>query len=329
MNRRSFVSSALSIAAAGVRAQDKAELRLSTATGPAFSLGKAGERWAALVNEGFAGAYEVRQYPGAVLAARDALREFGALRDGAADLAVGSALAWSAQLPAFGVYGLPWIAPDAREQEALAAAASVRERIEAAAARAGVAIVAIAPLGERALAMADGGVTAPASLAGRTIRTVTIPIVVDTLASLGARPASMPLADARTQFAAGTLNGQEGAASTLAAARVPASGLKFVTRWSAFSDAMVFAVRQARWSQWTAAQQAMARAAAADAAREADAPAREEAAFAELVRQGSDVIRPTAAQRAALRNAVEPVWTKWTAPIGADLVAAAQAAAKS
>jgi TRAP-type C4-dicarboxylate transport system substrate-binding protein len=157
---------------------------------------------------------------------------------------------------------------------------------------------------------------------------VTIPIVVDTLASLGARPASMSLADARAQFAAGTLNGQEGAASTLAAARVPASGLKFVTRWGAFSDAMVFAVRQARWSQWTAAQQAMARAAAADAAREADAPAREEAAFAELVRQGSDVIRPTAAQRAALRNAVEPVWTKWTAPIGADLVAAAQAAVK-
>jgi TRAP-type C4-dicarboxylate transport system substrate-binding protein len=329
MNRRSFVLSALAFAAAGVRAQDKAELRLSTATGAAFPLGKAGERWTALLTEGFAGALEVRQYPGAVLSSRDPLREFGALRDGAIDVAVGSALAWSAQLPAFGVYGLPWISPEAREQEALASAPLVRERIEAAAASAGVTIVAIAPLGERAVAMADGAVTAPASIAGRTIRAVTIPIVVDTLASFGARPASMTLADARAQFAAGTLNGQEGPGSTLAAARVPGSGLKFVTRWGAFADAMVFAVRQARWSQWTPAQQELARKAAADAAREADALAREEAAFAELGKQGADVIRPTAAQRAALRAAAEPVWTKWTAPIGADLVAAAQAAVKT
>ena len=92
---------------------------------------------------------------------------------------------------------------------------------------------------------------------------------------------------------------------------------------------MVFAVRQARWLQWTPAQQEMARKTAVGAAREADALAREEAAFAELGKQGADVIRPTAAQRAALRAAVEPVWTKWTAPIGADLVAAAQAAVKS
>jgi C4-dicarboxylate-binding protein DctP len=328
MNRRSFVLSALALAAADVASQDKPELRLSTATGPAFAIGKAGERWAALLNERFASAYEVRHYPGAVLSSRDALREFGALRDGAGDLAVGSALAWSAQLPAFGVYGLPWIAPEPRAQDALAGAAPVRERIEAAAARPGVVVVAIAALGERALAMAGGAVAEPASLAGRAIRTVTIPIIVDTLATLGARPASMSLVEARTQFAAGTLNGQEGAASTLAAARVPASGLKFVTRWGAFADAMVFAVRQERWSQWSPAQQALARAAAADAAREADAPPREEAALAELGRQGADVIRPTAAQRAALRAAAEPVWTKWTTPIGADLVAAAQAAAK-
>jgi TRAP-type C4-dicarboxylate transport system substrate-binding protein len=328
MNRRSFLLSALAMVAADVSAQDKTELRLSTAAGPAFALGKAGERWAARLNEQFAGVYGVRQYAGAVLSARDALREFGALREGAADLAVGSALAWSTQLPALGVYGLPWIAPEAREQEALGSAASVRERIEAVAASAGVVVVAIAPLGERAIAMAHSGVTAPASLAGRTIRTMTVPLIVDTLATLGARPASMSLADARAQFAARTLDGQEGPASTLAASRVAASGLAFVTRWGAFADAMVFGVRQARWSQWSRAQQAAARAAAVEAAREVDALAREQAAFVELGKQGVDVVRPTAAQRAALRIAVDSVWTKWTPSIGADLVAAAQAAVK-
>jgi len=186
MNRRSFMLSSVALVTSHAVAQEKVQLRLSTAVGPAFALGKAGERWAALLNEGAAGGFEVVQYPGAILTLRDSLREFGALRDGAVDLAVGSALAWSAQLPVFGVYGLPWLAPEQREQEALARAPAVQARVQEAAAAAGVAVVAIAPLGERAIATFDGGLTEPSMLAGRTIRTVTIPIVVDTLATLGA-----------------------------------------------------------------------------------------------------------------------------------------------
>jgi TRAP-type C4-dicarboxylate transport system substrate-binding protein len=165
-------------------------------------------------------------------------------------------------------------------------------------------------------------------LAGRTIRTVTIPLVVDTLATLGARPASMPLADAQAAFAARSLDGQEGPASTLAAARVAASGLKVVTRWGAFADVMMFAVRQSVWSRWTDPQRTAARAGAVAAAAEAGALTREDAAFAELGKQGVDVVRPTATQRAVWRAAVDTVWAKWTGPIGADLVAAAQAATK-
>jgi TRAP-type transport system periplasmic protein len=327
MKRRSFVLSALALAGTSP-AQGIPEFRLSTATGPAFALGKAGERWSALLNEQAAGVHEVRHYPGAALAARDALREFGALRDGAVDMAVGSALAWSAQLPVFGVYGLPWIAPEPRELAALASAEAVRARVEAAAAGANVAVIAIAPLGDRAIATFDGGVTAPSALAARTIRAVSVPLVVETLATLGARPVWMPLADAQAQLAARSLHGQEGPASTLAAARVAASGLKFVTRWGAFADAMVFAVRQSVWSRWSPAHQDAARAAAVDAARDADALAREDAALADLGKQGVDIVRPTAAQRAAFRAAVEPVWSKWTGPIGTELVAAAQAAVK-
>jgi TRAP-type C4-dicarboxylate transport system substrate-binding protein len=329
MDRRTFLLTSVAVATGNAVAQDKLQLRLSTAVGPAFALGKAGERWAALLNEGAAGAFEVVQYPGAILTLRDPLREFGALRDGAVDLAVGSALAWSAQLPVFGVYGLPWLAPEQREQEALARAPAVQARVQEAAAAAGVVVIAIVPLGERAIATFDVGVTAPAMLAGRAIRTVTIPLVVHTLATLGARPASMPLADAQAAFAARSLDGQEGPASTLAAARIAASGLKVVTRWGAFADAMVFAVRQSVWSRWTDAQRSAARSAAVAAAGEAGALAREDAAFAELGKQGVDVVRPTVAQRVALRAAVEPVWAKWTDPIGADLVAAAQAATKS
>ncbi len=303
------------------------ELRLSTAQGPAFPLGKAGERWAQLVNEQSGGAFEVKQYSGAVLAGRDPGREFGAVRDGAADLAVGSALAWSAQLPAFGAYVLPWLAAEPREQLTLAADAALFGLVADAAERTGVIVVAVAPLGERVVATAKAAVRAPGDLAGLRMRVPANQLLIDTYAALGARPEAMDFAQAQAAFAAGALDGQDATPSTLAATRAAASGQKFVARWGAYADQMVFAVRRATWEAWTDAQRARVRAAAVDAAREAAAPSREDVALADLTRQGVTIVQLTAAQRAALRAAVQPVWVKWTGAIGADLVRAAEAAA--
>ena len=61
----------------------------------------------------------VRLFPGATLSLRDPAREFIALRDGAADLAVGSTLFWSAQVVELNLFALPWLAPeDARSRGA-------------------------------------------------------------------------------------------------------------------------------------------------------------------------------------------------------------------
>jgi TRAP-type C4-dicarboxylate transport system substrate-binding protein len=64
-------------------------LNLSVAVGPAFALGKSANVWAKLVAERSGGALAIDLHPGATLAQRDPDREFAALRDGAADLAVG------------------------------------------------------------------------------------------------------------------------------------------------------------------------------------------------------------------------------------------------
>ena len=88
---------------------------------------------------------------------------------------------------------------------------------------------------------------------------------------------------------------------------------------------MVFAVRRATWDAWNDGQRTVVRSAANEAAKEAAALAREEAALAELTKQGVTIVRLSAAQRVAFRAAVQPVWDKWTAPIGEELVRAAEA----
>ena len=292
-------------AATTLHAQDRAstmpEVRLSTAQAPTYPLGRAGERWAQLANEKAAGAFEVRQYPGATLAQRDPAREFGALKDGMAELSVGSALAWSGQFAPLAVYATPWLAVEAREQEALAADTTLRDRVFALMEAAGVVGLAIAPLGEHVLATAKAPVATPADCRGLRVRVMPLRPVLEFYLALGALPQSLSFAMTQAALSAGTLDGQDAVPTTLVATRAYASGQKFVTRWGAFSDVMVFAVRKASWDAWTEERRALVRLSAEQAAREANALAREEAALTQLTKEGVTIVRLSPAQRAASR----------------------------
>ncbi len=311
-----------------VHAQDTArpELKLSTAQSPAFPLGKAAARWAELINQMQAATFAIKLYPGATLSGRDPAREFGALKDGPADLAVGSALAWSAQFPAAGVYALPWLSPDTSQQEAVASSRAVLDLVAARAERSDVIVLAVAAAGDRVLATTKNPVRTPAEAVGLKLRVTGVPLAIDTWARLGALPQSLDFAAAQAALAAGTLDGQEALPTALAAQRITATGQRIVTRGGGLSDAMIFAVRKPVWDAWNDAQRQQVRAAAMQAAREAQAPAREDAALAELVKQGVTLVTLAPAQRAVFRTTVQPVWDKWTSAIGPDIVAAAEAA---
>ncbi len=319
-------------AALGVQAQDKGrpeampELKLSTAQSPAFPLGKAAARWAELINQMQAATFAIKLYPGATLSGRDPAREFGALKDGPADLAVGSALAWSAQFPAAGVYALPWLSPDAPQQEAVASDRTLFDLVAARAARFDVIVLAVAAAGDRVLATTKNPVRMPAEAGGLKLRVTGVPLAIDTWATLRALPQSLDFAAAQVALAAGSLDGQEALPTALAAQRITATGQRIVTRGGGLSDAMMFAVRKSVWDAWNDAQRQQVRAAAMQAAREAQGPAREDAALAELVKQGVTLVTLAPAQRAVFRAAVQPVWDKWTSAIGPDVVAAAEAA---
>ena len=318
------------LAAPLLHAQDRTakvpELKLSTAQSPSFPLGRAGERWAQLMNESAGTAFEVRQYPGATLSLRDPGREFGALKDGQADLAVGSALAWSGQFPPLGVYALPWLAADVREQAALAADASLRDAVFARMEVSGVVGLAIAPLGEHVLATVKAPIATPSAASGLRVRVMPLRPVIDVYIALGALPQAMGFAQAQAALAAGTLDGQDAMPTTLVATRAYASGQKFVTRWGAFADVMVFAVRKGAWDSWTEVQRALVRGAAERVAREANALAQEDAALAQLTKDGVTIVRLSTSQRAAFLDAAQPAVTAWANAVGADLANTARAA---
>ncbi len=315
---------------ASVYAQNKPEpavLKVSTVLGPAYAQGKAGETWSALIGERSAGRLAVKHFPGATLVGRDATREFAALRDGAIDLAVGSALVWSEQVVELNLSSLPWLIVDEAALDALLAG-EVGQRLAARLEAAGVVPLALVGNGFPALAT-RAPVHKPSDLSALKLRIPASPIMVDTIAALGAASSSMPVSDARVAFASGVLDGQEISVAAYAASRLDSSGLTHLLLWEERADILIFAVNRARWSTWSETDQALVRLAAQDAAREASAMNRragDPAAMAALARQGVVVTRLTPAGKSAFRASTLPMYQRWAATVGDDLVRGAEAA---
>ena len=314
-------------------AQDAAkprELKLSVAVGPAFALGKAAATWAKLVGERSAGALPVALLPGATLAQRDPDREFAALREGAADLAVGSTLHWSAQVPELAVVGLPWLAPERGALEALAKG-PLQDRLFAAVERAGAMPLALAPLDHRAIAVRGRSVQVPEDLRGLRIRIAPTRFLVDLYAGLGTIPFSMPFAEAATRFRDGSLDAQEGPVATFAAARLDSLGFRSVTLLDGVAELAVFAVNRMAWEKWTVDQREIVRRAALDAAVELTrlASSERDEALATLKTRNFELLRLTASGRAAFVAAARPTYDKWAAVAGEELVRAAESTVKA
>lgn len=312
----------------GVAASDApaGALKVSVASGPTLPLGHAADRWTRLLLDSGDARLAAKLHPGVSLAGRDAAREFAALKDGSADLAVGSALQWALQVPALGVYALPWIAPDDRSLQALVAS---RPLVDALASRLdahGVVLVAIGALGHRAIATSTRAIRAPADVKGLRVRASAAPMLHEMFLALGALPQAMPFAAAQAAIAGGALDGQEGTPAALAAARIGAGGQRHLTAWGAIGDAMVFAVRRPLWETLSDAQRELILRAARQAIAETDALTREEAAMRKLAQNGMGIVRITAAGHDAFRAEVREVNARWREAIGADVVDLAEKA---
>jgi TRAP-type C4-dicarboxylate transport system substrate-binding protein len=298
-------------------------LKLSTAQGPAYPLGKAGEIWATLIRERSGGRLAVTHFPGATLSSRDPAREFGALRDRSFELAVGSTFAWSAQVPQLNVLALPWLVPDAPELEALIEG-GVGKRLSAILEAVGVVPVAWAANGFIELA-SKVPVHKPADLAGMQVRAQPSPLVEETLIALKARPSAMSAADARAALESGRLDGQETSIAAYSASRLYAGPFTHLQLWHA--DVLVFAVNRSVWDSWPETDRQLVREAAVEASQQALAMAgrlADDSALAKLGAQGAIVTRLTPAGRDAFRHAARDVYDRWTPIIGAELVEAAE-----
>lgn len=315
-------------------AEYKAEYRLSTVLGPAFPWGRAAERWAGLVKQKTAGRINIKVYPGVSLVGGDQTREFTAIRQGVIDLAVGSSINWSPQIRQLNLFSLPFLISDEKAMDALTHG-EVATDIFAVLEKQGVTPLAIGENGFRELSNSKLAIKSPADLKGLKIRVVGSPIFIDSFTALGANPTQMSWADAQPALATKAVDGQENPLSVFNAAKLHTVEQKFLTLWGYMADPLFFVVSQQVWNSWTEADRALVAEAARQAAAENVVDARkgvtagDDTLLREIEKNGVTVTRLTPEAREPFRAATRPVYEKWAATVGADLVKKAEDAIKA
>ena len=309
----------------------KAEYKMSLVLGPPTPWGTAGKLWADLVKERTQGRINIKLYPGVSLIQGDQTREFSALRQGVIDMAVGSTINWSPQVKQLNLFSLPFLMPDYAAIDALTQG-EVGKDIFNVLDKSGVVPLAWGENGYREVTNSKRPIKSPEDLKGMKIRVVGSPIFSDMFTALGANPTQMSWADAQPALASGAVDGQENPLFLFTVLKMHTVGQKFVTTWGYVADPLIFVVNKDIWSSWTPADQAIVKQAAIDAGKEEIAMARkglveaDKPVLKDIAGMGVTVTSLTPAERDAFVKATRPVYTKWKATVGADLVTKAEKA---
>ncbi len=309
------------------QAEYKKEYTVSTVLPSAFPWGQAADKWVELVKERSEGRINMKIYSNSQLVSGDQTKEFSAMRSGLIDMAVGSTINWSPQVPELNLFSLPFLMPDHAAIDAITggeAGKAVFKGIE----KRGVTPLAWGENGFRQLSNSKQKIDKPEDLKGLKIRVVGSPLFQDTFTALGANPTQMSWADAKPALTTGAVDGQENPISVFDVARIDQVGQAHLTRWGYMADPLVFGVSTRVWRQFSPEDQKLLKQAAIDAGKWEKEKSRSEleSTLAKIKERGVTVTDLTPEQHAAFVKATESVYEKWTPRIGAALVKQAQEA---
>ncbi|RCV91598.1 DctP family TRAP transporter solute-binding subunit [Billgrantia montanilacus] len=312
-----------SLSASAVQAR---ELSVSTVLSDAFPWGQAAEKWAELVEERTEGRLTLRVYPNSQLVAGDQTREFSAMRSGLIDMAVGSTINWSPQVPELNLFSLPFFMPDEAAVDAVTGGEAGKMIFEAIESR-GVVPLAWGENGFRQVSNSRGPISEPGDLEGLKIRVVGSPLFQDTFNALGADPTQMSWTDAQPALTTGAVDGQENPLSVFDVARIDQVGQEHLTLWNYMNDPLIFAVNQRIWDSLDEEDREILRETAVEAGEWEIAMTREEESerLAAIQERGVEVTELTEEQHRAFVSATASVHDKWIPRIGQELVEAARA----
>jgi TRAP-type transport system periplasmic protein len=336
-SRRSVLAGA---AAAGVaapwvaRAQGlKSEYKVSVVGNRPIAMSEGAFRWAELVAQRSNGRINMKVYPGSALVGGDQTRELVAMRQGVIDMTVSSTINLSPQIKELTLFSMPFLMPDHKAFDAIingpvgADLFKVMETRE-------VVPLAWGENGFREISNSKKAIRAPDDLKGLKIRFAAGAIFNEIYTAMGANPVQMSFADLQPALSSGAVDGQENPVNLFLGLKMDTLAQKHITIWNYCADAAIYHVAKSVWDTFPAADKEIIAAAAKEAATENIKASRkglgvldaDRSSIEELTKRGVATVVSTPEEKQAFARATRPVFDKWAATIGADLVKKAESA---
>jgi tripartite ATP-independent transporter DctP family solute receptor len=329
--RHALLGSSLLAAPLVARAQGyKSEYKLSVVGNRPIPLSEGAFIWADLVNERSGGRINVKVYPGSQLVGGDQTRELVALRQGVIDMAVLSSINIAPQVRDWSLFQLPFITPSYAALDAVLAS-DIGAHMHRLLDQRDVVAMGWGENGFREISNSKRDIRTPADLRGMKIRYAAGAIFQDIYQAMGANPVQMSFADLQPALTTGAVDGQENPVNLFLAFRMDTLAQKHMTVWNYVNDPITFAIAKPVLNSFSPADRDLVREAAIEAGKRQLVLARkgvvanDRSSFEELTRRGVTTVELSAAEKKAFADATRPVFTKWAAQIGTELVGRAEA----
>ncbi len=324
-----LVLAVIALTARAVAAEYKSDLAMSLVITQDTAWGRAAVRFADVVRHRTQGRIKITNHFGGALFAGKQTTEFQLLQQGVADFAIGSTINWSPQVKELNLFALPFLFPGYTAVDAVQAGEPGKRLFKSIEDR-GVIPIAAGENGFRELTNARRPIRRPEDLQGLKIRVVGVPIFLETFRALGANPVSM---DWNTQalpaFREGTVDGQENPIGLIIPYKLWETH-KYVTVWHYAIDPVILAVSAKTWATFTSEDRMIVRKVGEEVMALQKREAREglegAAGVLDILQKiyGMEGIQLSPAELKAFRERTRPVYTKWAAEIGLDLVRSAE-----
>jgi len=308
--------------------QYKAEFKNSLVVGPAGPWGEAAARFAELLKERTQGRINVKNYFAGQLFAGKQTNEFTLLTQGVADFAMGSTINWSPQVKELNLFAMPFMFPSYRALDAVENG-EPGQRLWKLIESKGVVPLAWGENGFRELTNGKRPVHRPEDMDGLKVRVVGSPIFIETFRALGANPVNMNWGDAQTAFRQGTVDGQENPIVSVIIPYKLWDVHKHITLWHYAIDPLILGVSRITWDSLSPADREIVKRTAVEVMAWQKKGARQgldgsTEAVEMLKKSGMQVVTLSPGDLAVFKAKTRPVYDKWAAEIGADLVKAAE-----
>lgn len=306
-------------------AEDKEyNLKMSVTVNDSSTWYEAAKKLSDDVNEETDGRIKIEVFPNEQLSGGDSGKAVEMLSKGSTDLTFNSTIIYSILDDRFGVASAPFLFNNTDEVDKVFNGDG-GEQLSKILQEKGVQPLGFGENGFRQLTNSAKEIKSPEDLSGLKIRIPGITMYTDLFRSLGADPTTMTFSEVFTSLQQGTINGQENPIDVIHSSKLN-EVQDYLTLWNYSYDPLVLGMNKKLYDSMSDEDQELFTKLGKEAAKYQVELAREKEAkqLKELEASGMKLYEPTDAELAEFKEAVQPVYEKYTSIWGEDLLEAFQ-----